>query len=183
VARPARNHTLIMVVLVSVTALAGCVAGTPDTPFPPRPQEIDISRLDPCALLPSATKAELGVRDGEPGGTTLDGGAQSRNCGWDNFDTGTSYSVQLVGIDAAAALGDGRSVETVGGYGAVRQIESPESAPLCALVIDINAAQMARVLVLSTRYADGRPRPIDDVCTEAAGVATGVVETARRLAG
>lgn len=182
-ARPTRSHAILFVApLLCGALLAGCAANTPDSSFPVRPHDIDVSRIDPCALLVSETRTALGVRDGESSRNTLDGGVESRNCGWDNFDTGTSYSVQIVGISAEAAVGGGRSIENVAGYGAVQQIETPGSAPSCALVVDVDDMQTMRVLVLSTHYVDGRPRPIDDVCGEVLHVATDVVAHARRLA-
>ncbi|WP_411907683.1 hypothetical protein, partial [Salmonella enterica] len=97
------------------------------------------------------------------------------------FTNGFSYSVQLIDIDAAQALGDNRPLAEVAGYGAVRQTEFTDSAPMCGLTIDLNNAQVARVLVQSTRYVNGGPRPIEDVCRSAGAVATDVVNEARRV--
>lgn len=183
-ARPALRRTPALLASFCIgVLLTGCGASEPASPFPERPQDIDIARLDPCALLPRDLQAALEVGAGRPSRNVLDHGAQARNCGWDNFETGTSYSVQLVDLDARSAIGDGRPIANVAGYGAVRQVENVDSAPMCGLIIDMGDAQMARVLVLSTRYVNGRPRPLHEVCNETSAVATKVVDESRRLTG
>ena len=181
--RPARRRTsVLLAVVVGGVVLGGCGGADPADVFPDRPQDIDVAGLDPCAALTTAKQAELGVETGEPGQNDVDG-ARARNCGWNNFDSGSSYSVQLIGIDASQALGDTRTVETVAGYGAVRQTQYTDSAPMCALIIDIHDGQIMRVLAQTTRWVDGRPRPIDEVCRDASTVAADAVNEARRLAG
>ncbi|OLM21371.1 MULTISPECIES: DUF3558 domain-containing protein [unclassified Pseudonocardia] len=180
---PVRSRMSVFLVALTVGAvLSGCGGSEPADPFPDRPQDIDIAQLDPCTLLPPGEQARLDVEPGEPSENLLDEGARARNCGWNNFDTGVSYSVQLVGIDAGKAIGDDRLITVVGGFGAVRQVENVDSAPLCILVIDMNDGQMARILVRSTRYHDGRPRPIADVCDDASRLAETVILESRHLA-
>lgn len=59
-----------MCAVVAVLTLAGCAtepAGPPQPPpfvgieLPPRPRDVDVRRIDPCALLTEAQRAEIGL--------------------------------------------------------------------------------------------------------------------------
>ncbi|MEU6700065.1 DUF3558 family protein [Pseudonocardia sp. NPDC046786] len=177
-----RGTTVLLVLLGIATAVAGCSADESAGPFPDRPRDIDVSRLDPCMLLGAPGRQVRGVGQGEADEQIVEGLA-ARSCSWNNFDNGRSYSVQLIGMEADRALGQGRVVETIAGYGAVRQTEFTDSAPMCALIVDVHSGQSMRVVAQSVLDVDGAPRPIGFVCDDAATLTAEILEGARTAQG
>jgi len=178
VARSVRCSTTTLLLAFLAGAAGGCSVDVPAGPLPERPRDIDVSRLDPCALPGPPSTRLLGTERGEPDEQAVEG-VTARSCSWHDFDRGQSHSVQLIDMDARRALGPGRSVETISGYGAVRQTEFSDSVPMCALVVDVHDGQSMRVLAQSMRHVEGAPRPIDEVCDEAVAHTAEIVEAAR----
>lgn len=180
--RPARvRNAVLLTIAAAVVVLAGCGTGEPPSPFPERPEDIDVSRLDPCALLPPARQAELGVKPGVPS-ETRNGPFPVMNCRWDNDGNGLSYYVHLADEDAGRTVSQG-SVEQVAGYGAVRLIFDPESTPRCALAVDVEPGRFLMTQVQSISPRDDVPQSVSEVCREVTPFTVDVIETARSIDG
>lgn len=177
-ARQVRRHApapalLTLGLLASVLAGCGGSPAEPESPFPARPVDIDVSTLDPCGTLTGEQQHALGVDLGEATTVSLSGGP-SRACMWTNFDEGANYTVQTVDESAAVAVGvPGTTIETVAGFGAVRVTDSVDTAPLCELYIDAADEQSIRVQLqyLGTDES-GSLRSIAEVCDRTTAVAT-----------
>ena len=176
-----RSRSVVPSVLVALV-VAGCGAAPPgpSDPFPSRPADIDIERLDPCALLSAEKRAELQVGAGQAG-TAPVGGAMTRACGWLSIRTGYDYSVQFIPQNAADAVGaEGAVVDAVEGYGTVQVVDRVETYPLCEILIDVNEEQLVRVQVQTVRHsADESPGPGGAACERGRTLAADVVRTAR----
>ena len=180
-----RSRSVVLAALVALV-VAGCgaaPAGPPD-PFPPRPADIDIERLDPCTLLSAEKRAELQVGAGQAG-TAPVSGATTRACGWGSLDTPFDYSVQLIPQDAAAAVGaSGAVVGTAEGYGTVQITDRRESYPLCEVLVDVNDGQLMRIQVrtVERERVTGEPYRIEETCSHARLAVGEVVRNAREQA-
>jgi hypothetical protein len=179
-ARRRRTIALMVATVATVASCSSAPAGPPD-PFPLRPAEIDIERLDPCAMLSAMTRSELQV-DGARADAVPVRGVMTRVCGWSSIRTGYDYSVQFLPHDAAEAVGDPRTrVGVVEGFGSVRVIDRVDSYPLCEIVVDVGEARTIRARAAAiTRGTDGSPRPVDEVCRRAETVAADALRTAVR---
>ena len=174
---------LVTVLALAAAVTAGCTPApaAPLDPFPPRPADIDIERVDPCATLTAEQRDALQVGVGRPG-TAPVGGATTRACGWGSLDTPFDYSVQLIPQDASEAVGTSNAVVgTAEGYGAVQITDQVASYPLCELLVDANEGQLMRVRAraVERRRADDSPYPIDEVCGQAGLLAAEVIRTLR----
>ncbi|MFP5069177.1 DUF3558 family protein [Pseudonocardia nantongensis] len=183
-ARPARRRAPVLFALLgAAVVIAGCGGAepvAPPGPFPPRPADIDVLRLDPCELVTPEQRSALGVDDGEARTGRLSSG-ETRVCLWHNFDDGYNFTAQTVaGPSAATAAGaPDTSVESVAGYGAARTTDFGDSAPLCGLVIDAADDAAIRVQAQATgRGPDGSRQTFDQVCAKASDVATDVIGNA-----
>ncbi|ALE74048.1 hypothetical protein AD006_22985 [Pseudonocardia sp. EC080610-09] len=180
---PPRSRPVVAVVLAVAAMVVGCSSGPagPPDPFPPRPVDIAIERLDPCALLSDTTRSELQM-GGARAGTAPVRGVSTQVCGWSSIRTGYDYSVQFLPQDAADAVGaPGTRVGVVEGYGSVRVIDRVGSYPLCEIVVDVGEARAIRARAAAiTRETDGSPRPADEVCRRAETVAADALRTAVR---
>ncbi|MBC3194633.1 DUF3558 domain-containing protein [Pseudonocardia sp. C8] len=180
-ARPVRRGTsAVLAAVVGGLVLAGCGGGEPASPFPPRPVDIDVSTLDPCSTLTRDQQDVLGVGPGEVRVLTLPSGP-SRACMWSNVDDGFNYTVQVIDESATAAVGaPGTSVDTVGGFGAVRVTDFAGSAPLCELYVDSADDRSIRVQVQATADdPDGSAKPLEKVCAVTSSVASQVMGNIR----
>ncbi|SFN21539.1 Protein of unknown function [Pseudonocardia ammonioxydans] len=108
------------------------------------------------------------------------GEVTSRACAWSNFDDGFNYTVQLLPMDAADAVGsDDSSLTQINGFGAVQGTGLGSSTPICQLIIDAGPGQAIRVQAQSTLLDDeGQPLTFDQVCPRVSNFATAVVESA-----
>ncbi|MFP5023251.1 DUF3558 family protein [Pseudonocardia phyllosphaerae] len=173
--------SLALVVPVVVAVVAGCgsvPAGPPD-PFPPRPQAIDIERLDPCALLTPEQQEARNVGSGQAGSAVLDG-ATTRACSWVSIDSPLSYAAQLIPQSAVGASGE---PGTIDGYGSVRVADRVDTYPRCDVLLDVNDDQLIRIQVeAQTRPSPGDQRsyPVAEVCAAAEKTASDVLRSARR---
>ncbi|ALE74046.1 hypothetical protein AD006_22975 [Pseudonocardia sp. EC080610-09] len=175
---------MIALMVATAATVAGCSSApaAPPDPFPPRPAEIDIERLDPCALVGARARADLRVGTGRPA-TAVSSGTTTRACGWGSLDTPFDYSVQLIPQDAADAVGaPGAVVGTIAGYGTVRIVEREATYPLCEILVDVGEAQLMRIQVqtVERQRGSGAPYPVDQVCAQADAAATEALESARR---
>lgn len=164
---------LILFVLVTVGALlAGCGSGEPESPFPERPAEIDVSTVDLCRALTAEEQAELGVEPGEARTGELSNGP-TRACLWNNFDDGYNYGVQTIADGAVVAVGgDDTTVDVIDGYGVAVATSHGASAPVCSVYVDVSNAQAIRVQAQATKDdATGIPS-FETVCSRARSLAS-----------
>ncbi|ANY05509.1 DUF3558 family protein [Pseudonocardia sp. HH130630-07] len=187
-ARPAWGRLSVLLALV-VAVSAGCGAEEPPPgPFPPRPQDIAVDRLDPCQGITAAKASELGTRgaarstDEEDAPAAKIQGARTRSCSWSNLSDYTSYSVSFIDREVTnghgAAIGNG-TIDQVAGYGVVRQED--DGANACRISVDAGHDRTFRVDVLSRGDVVGQPVSMTDVCRSAADVTSHVIETLRAL--
>ncbi|ANY07540.1 DUF3558 family protein [Pseudonocardia sp. HH130630-07] len=167
------------VLVVAGAVVAGCGAAEPAGPFPPRPQDIAVDRIEPCDLLTPELVAELQIDDLDEPSENVVSGARSRNCEGGSWEGGMDYIVQLIDLDATAAIGTG-SLDQVAGYGAIRE-EQDGRYPMCILVVDARPDRAIRVQVGTHRTVEGRPQAMADVCRQAAEFTARIVGTARGL--
>lgn len=171
---------LILFVLVTVGALlAGCGSGEPESPFPERPAEIDVSTVDLCLALTAEEQAELGVEPGEASTGELSNGP-TRICGWSNYVDGYNYGVQTIADGAVVAVGgDDTTVDVIDGYGVVVATAHGASAPLCSVYVDVSDAQAIRVQAQATKDESTGIPSFETVC----GRARSLTSTAIRNLG
>ncbi|MFP5072918.1 DUF3558 family protein [Pseudonocardia nantongensis] len=171
---------------LAAAVTAGCTPApaAPLDPFPPRPADIDIERVDPCATLSPELKRELQVGEGVAGTAPVDE-MTTRACGWGNLLDGFNYTIQLIPQDAGRAVADpGTWVSTVAGFGTVTQTERADTFPLCQVLVDVNDGQTIRIQVQTTdEQTDGAAYPVDEVCRRADRVAADAVQNADRVVG
>ncbi|GAA1392508.1 hypothetical protein GCM10009613_37440 [Pseudonocardia kongjuensis] len=167
---------LILFVLVTVGALlAGCGSGEPESPFPERPAEIDVSTVDLCRALTAEEQAELGVEPGRARTGELSNGP-TRICGWSNFDDGNGYGVQTIADGAVVAVGgEDTTVDVIDGYGVVLATVYGESAPLCNIYVDVSDAESIRVQVQATQGDAGGIPSFETVCGRARALTSKVL--------
>ncbi|WP_161992355.1 DUF3558 family protein [Pseudonocardia sp. EV170527-09] len=170
---------LVLVLLVVCGVVVGCGAAEPEGPFPKRPAEIDVANVDPCVAMTPELRQRFGVEGDEPSVVALADGP-SRVCGWGNYDTVENYSVQTIQTAASKIVtAQGATVTVVGGFGAVRMIESEDSAPLCSLYLDAADTASVRVQVQDFGYDEQTRGSIDDVCARAEALAQSYLDAAR----
>ena len=158
---------LVVVLLFVCGVVVGCGAAEPEGPFPPRPAEIDVANVDPCVAMTPELRQQWEVEGDEPSVVTLADGP-SRVCGWGNNDTVESYSVQTIHTPAAEiATARGANIVVIDGFGAVRMVESEDTAPLCELYLDVAETSGVRVQVRDIGYDEQTRGSIDDVCRRA----------------
>lgn len=118
------------------------------SPFPPRPAELPLDRMDPCALLTADGQAQLGVTQVGQGNDSDELGSAA--CQWANHGKPDNrWLVRLVtkrGAEYALASTTGVQVVQVGGFGAV-QTAPPYVDPNlnCVLVVDVARGQSLNV--------------------------------------
>jgi hypothetical protein len=146
---------------VLLLGLAGCGSGgsptAPDVtttpaapppskwPFPPRPAELKLDGVDPCALLTAAQQGQLGVEQvGQDNNSDELGSAA---CQWGNNGAkpDNRWLARLIvkrGADYALGSTTGVQVVQIGGYSAV-QTAAPYQDPNtnCVLVVDVAQGQ------------------------------------------
>ncbi|HEY0575324.1 MAG TPA: DUF3558 domain-containing protein [Pseudonocardia sp.] len=123
------------------------------SPLPPRPAELKLDGVDPCALLTAAQQSQLGVE--QAGRDDSSDELASRACQWDNNggkpDNG--WVVRLIvkrGADYALGSTSGVQVVQVDGFSAV-QTAAPYQDPKanCVLVVDVAQGQSLGVQYLN----------------------------------
>lgn len=166
---------MLAVVLVS----SGCAASVTEgsggpAPFvgvelPPRPRDIDVRGIDPCALLTGEQRAELGLETPPRFDTTkvsLLFEGPTTECGSRAFDPRSfAVSVELTfdGLGIAALTGrpvsDELTVLELEGFPAV--LARPRDPLFCQVVVDVAPGSS-----LSLQYREGGRRtiPQDDLC-------------------
>ncbi|WP_226367968.1 MULTISPECIES: DUF3558 family protein [unclassified Pseudonocardia] len=170
---------LVVVLLLVCGVVVGCRAAEPEGPFPARPAEIDVANVDPCVAMTPELRQQWGVEGDEPSTVTLADGP-SRVCGWGNNDTVESYSVQTIQTPAAkVATAQGATITVVDGFGAVRMVESEDTAPLCELYLDAAETAGIRVQVRDVGYNEQTRGSIDDTCRRAEVLARSYLIAAR----
>lgn len=183
--RPARRRAPVLFALLgAAVVIAGCGGAepvAPPGPFPPRPADIDVSRLDPCELVTPGQAESLAVSTGRPAAVPT-GTVASPGCAWSDFDEGFNFTAQTVPTPASESVGaPGTVLVTVGGFGAVQATDLGDSTPICQLVADVADNGSIRVQAQSLRHGpDGMPRAFDQVCPRAAAFAEVVMENATR---
>jgi hypothetical protein len=147
-----------------VFGIAGCAPAQPppaalspppsaaptSSPFPPRPAELRLDGIDPCALLTSAEQTKLDVQfTGK-----VDDADQFHSlvCRWANLGGGTPDNAWIAraivkqGADYALRSAAPAQVVQVGGFSAV-QTSSPyfDAKTQCILAIDVAQGESLRV--------------------------------------
>lgn len=170
---------LVLVLLVVCGVVVGCGAAEPEGPFPKRPAEIDVANVDPCVAMTPELRQRFGVEGDEPSVVALADGP-SRVCGWGNNDSVDNYSVQTIQTPAAkVATARGATITVIDGYGAVRMVESEDTAPLCTLYLDAADNASVRVQIQDFGYDELTRGSSDDVCRRAEMLAQSYLRAAR----
>ena len=150
---------MVAITVMALAGLAGCGTESPSptgsqpapgsqppssSPFAPRPVELKLDTVDPCALLTGAQESQLGV----PVGTRYDNSDElgSSACQWANHaKPDNRWLVRLIvkrGADYALGSTTGVQVVQIGGFSAV-QTAAPYQDPTtnCVLVVDVAQGQ------------------------------------------
>lgn len=188
-----RRHTAIAGLLGSLIVLtaAGCGAAPPPpnpvpaspapplSRLPPRPTELRLDRVQPCALLTQAQTHQLGVDAGEPSVDT--DSAHSAVCLWsNNLDVpDTAYLARLYATqsaDYALASETGAQVVTIDGFPTVQTAAGGDDPRThCLLFVDV--AQGQSLSVLYVNMAGDYPGINHDVACRLARDAAGLMVT------
>ncbi|MBW0118452.1 DUF3558 domain-containing protein [Pseudonocardia abyssalis] len=190
-----RRVAAVLVGMLVCGAMAGCVRETvgagaapvpesaaTDVPLPPRPRDIDIRGLDPCALLTEEQRAELGL-DGEPTydvqrSPLFDGPEPA--CTISGYEPALAVGVALpydgLGVDAfaPARVRGTVTVLVVQGFPAV-QADPVGALRSCTVVVDLGPGT-----ALNVQYRDGSgqpPIPTEDLCPGARAAADSAMRT------
>lgn len=191
-----RRVAVVLVGVLVCGALAGCLretvgAGTApvteaaatEVPLPPRPRDIDIRDVDPCALLTESQRAELGL-DAEPAydvqvSPLFEGPEPACTIGGSDpreVAVGVALPYDGLGVDAFAASRVRAEVTPIDVQGMPAVLARPsEALMLCSVVIDLAPGQ-----ALNVQYRDGGgrpPVPQDELCAGAATVADAALGT------
>ncbi|MEJ8279148.1 DUF3558 family protein [Pseudonocardia spirodelae] len=176
-----------LLVVVVVLVLAGCSAGPVESagPFPVRPQEIDVMRIDPCRTLTAEQLASrrLDEEDARASRPVV-GGAVTADCGWADLQTADfGYGVQMIPQDAIEAVGSPKStVGEIGGFGTVRITDRETTSPLCEVVVDATDGALMRIQVQAVGVdRNGASPSIERTCAEAERLAADAIATTRSL--
>jgi len=123
------------------TAVPGPAAPATNSPFPPRPVELRLDGVDPCAVLTSAQEGQLGVK--QVGRDNNSDALGSAACQWGNNGKkpDNRWLARLIvkrGADYALTSSTGTQVVQVDGFSAV-QTTSPYGDPKthCILLVDV----------------------------------------------
>lgn len=191
-----RRVAVVLVGVLLCGALAGCVRETvgagaapapespvTEVPLPPRPRDIDIRGVDPCALLTEEQRAELGL-DAEPGydlqrSPLFDGPEPACTIGGSEpWEVAARVALPYDGLGVDAFAPDRvRSTVTVieiRGFPAVQAVQ-PGTQTSCTVVVDLAPEQ-----AMNLQYRDGGgrpPIPPDELCPGALAVADAAMRT------
>lgn len=152
--------------------------------LPPRPANLPLTGVKPCALLSGPQVSRLGVAAGVPYGNPEEGDAE---CVWSTpspAPTDTWIARTLVQQSADTALSDPHAqVVQVAGFPAV-QTSDPTADPnhACELYIDVADGQSLLVAYVSGHDTPDRPpstRPL--ACQKAAEAADLMIQTLRTM--
>lgn len=147
----------VLGIVLTGALLAACSGSSSEAnadPFPERPLNIQLTKIDPCSALSAVQRQQLGVERGE-GDAREVGGLPTRTCTWTNYKDRFGYNLQTVPIDAEEALGfSGATVQLVNGFGAAQNTPEDYQGPgipfLCQLTIDVNDNEGVRVQAQSS---------------------------------
>jgi uncharacterized protein DUF3558 len=189
---------LVLLLTTLVVVVAGC-AGTPVTgtpspapstaapgagparvELPPRPRELPLDGVDPCALLTEEQRAELGL-DGRVRPGTSDAplftGPDCTIVGYEPRGVGVSLTLATRhGLDELIAPGSVRDELTatdVVGFPAV--VARPKQVEFCSVDVDLAEGQF-----LDVQFSDAArnpPIPQDQLCRDAVEIAEAAVTT------
>lgn len=183
------------IIVVCVLLIAGCsntivtqggAGATASTSalFPPRPQELSMTGLDPCSVLTSTQRTQLGVGEGSLHQLRS---RQGQVCMWVRFpeEPQDSYSVATdpgQGADYAIASTSGARILSVSGYGAIEtQLSTAQPNTHCLLLVDV--AQGQNLWVQYDYDGSAVPMTRDLACEKARNAAGMAVETLREQSG
>ncbi|WP_219412950.1 DUF3558 domain-containing protein [Pseudonocardia nigra] len=182
----------VLLLIATAALLAACSAETPGRAepapapeptglaLPPRPHELPLDGVDPCALLTPDQRASLGL-DGDPVPyrSTAPGFAGPA-CSISGFEP------RAVAVGLALATGNGIEVLTnsdaltdeitpitIAGFPAI--LARPKNPDFCSVDVDVADGQF-----LDVQFADGGrlpPIPQDQLCRDAVEVAEQVLTT------
>jgi hypothetical protein len=145
--------------VAAVLALAGCGGGSSTeqpsssaptastaapSPFPPRPQILSLDAADPCALLTTDQRRQLGVHQESVAASTDALGG--KDCSWGSAGVPQNgyFARVITGHGAEYALGSttGTRLVEVGGFGAVATAGAyADPNYQCVVVIDVAPGQ------------------------------------------
>lgn len=182
--------------------MAGCGSGTGSAPgsaawassavnsaararvLPPRPVNLPLTGVEPCALLVGSQVSQLGVGPGTPYGSTQEGDAE---CVWSTASADPSdawIARTLVAESAATALSDPHAQTVqVEGFPAV-QTSDPTADPnhACELYIDVADGQSLLVAYVSgPNPSNGVPPAPPLACRKAGQAADLMIQTLKAL--
>jgi hypothetical protein len=157
-------------IALAAVALAGCGAPTTQpapspsvpasptestAPLPPRPSELRLDGVDPCALLTRAQRTKIAVRAGVSGGDTDELG--SPGCVWLNAaehpdNSWVAKAVTKHGAEYALGSVTEAKVVSVAGFSAVETTSNfADPQHECLLYVDVAAGQSLQVEYLNQR--------------------------------
>lgn len=194
---PTAGRRLLSVVLATgVLALSGCGALRPENAaetlapppepvplpparspqLPPRPHELPLDSVDPCAVLTPAQRAQLGFDRGPTPGSE-EGFGDAATCSFRNSRANVATRLALVTIEGVEVwTSDTAQVDAtptvIAGFPAL-VIRTPGLDLACNVAVDVAEGQHIDVLYRD----DGSepPPPLDQLCAGATRVAEAVV--------
>jgi Protein of unknown function (DUF3558) len=154
-------------------------------PLPPRPSELRLAGVDPCALLTEAQRAKIGVRTGVSSGDTDELG--SPGCVWLNTadhpdNSWVAKTVTKRGAEYALGSVTGAKLVSVTGFPAVETTSNfADPQHECLLYVDVTDGQSLQVEYLN--QSGDRPGINHDVaCQLATAAASDMISTLKNNA-
>lgn len=151
--------------------------------LPPRPVDLPLGGVEPCALLAGPGAAQLGVGPGSAHGAT--GTGDAAQCQWSTLSAhpGNHWMARVLlhrGADTTFINPSATPLTQVDGFTAV-QVSSPSNpASECVLYVDV-APQQSLLVAYSTDSAAGPGTTHAIACVKAQSAATFMVQRLRTL--
>jgi hypothetical protein len=188
---PLRLTIPLLSIGCAASVLAGCAApsqqagpppAAPQGPFPPRPRDVRVDGIDPCALITPEVRANLYGLNSHLGHPETTDALTGPQCAASNVPDSPSYVLTVRLVTSESAQGEipyatNPVITTIDGFGAVQQpgLLDTSGERSCLYVIDISPTQSLWV-AFGSSPADPPPSDYHTMCTKTQPAAESVLQ-------